>query len=74
MIKAALQSRFQQATEILKTFTEINPLMYEEGNPVGVKSLLEHLGICSNEVRLPLVKASENLKNRIAEAHKKTKA
>ncbi|WP_018342744.1 4-hydroxy-tetrahydrodipicolinate synthase [Cytophaga aurantiaca] len=74
MIKAALQSRFQQATETLMTFTEINPLMYEEGNPVGVKSLLEHLGICTNEVRLPLVKASDNLKNRIAEAHKKIKA
>jgi 4-hydroxy-tetrahydrodipicolinate synthase len=74
MIKAALQSRFQQATETLMTFTEINPLMYEEGNPVGVKSLLEYLGICSNEVRLPLVKASDNLKNRIASAHNKIKA
>jgi len=74
MIKAALQSRFQQATEILMTFTEMNPLMYEEGNPVGVKSLLEHLGICTNEVRLPLVKASDNLKNRISVAHKKIKA
>lgn len=71
MIKAALQSRFQQATETLMSFTDINPLMYEEGNPVGVKSLLEHLGICTNEVRLPLVKASENLKARIISAHSK---
>jgi len=71
MIKAALQSRFQQATESLMTFTEINPLMYEEGNPVGVKSLLDHMGICSDEVRLPLVKASENLKVRIISAHSK---
>lgn len=74
MIKAALQSRFQQATETLMTFTEINPLMYEEGNPVGVKSLLQHLGICTDDVRLPLVKASDNLKNRIAEAHNRIKA
>jgi 4-hydroxy-tetrahydrodipicolinate synthase len=74
MIKAALQSRFQQATETLMTFTEMNPLMYEEGNPVGVKTLLEHLGICTNEVRLPLVKASEGLKNKIIDAHKKIKA
>lgn len=71
MIKAALQSRFQQATETLMTFTEINPLMYEEGNPVGVKSLLNHMGICSDEVRLPLVKASDDLKNRIIAAHSK---
>jgi 4-hydroxy-tetrahydrodipicolinate synthase len=74
MIKAALQSRFQQATETLMTFTEMNPLMYEEGNPVGVKTLLEHLGICTNEVRLPLVKASEGLKNKIIDAHKKIKS
>lgn len=74
MIKSALQSSFQQATETLMTFTDINPLMYEEGNPVGVKSLLQHIGICTDEVRLPLVKASDNLKNRIAEAHKKIKA
>jgi 4-hydroxy-tetrahydrodipicolinate synthase len=71
MIKAALQSRFQQATEILKKFTEINPLMYEEGNPVGVKSLLDLIGVCSDDVRLPLVKASDELKNKIASAHKK---
>lgn len=73
MIKAALQSRFQQATETLMTFTEINPLMYEEGNPVGVKSLLNHMGICSDEVRLPLVKASTDLQNRIITAHSKIK-
>ena len=71
MIKAAIQSRFQQATELLFGFTEINPLMYEEGNPVGVKSLLSHMNICSDEVRLPLVKASESLKERIIAAHSK---
>lgn len=71
MIKAAIQYRLQQATEILVNFTEINPLMYEEGNPVGVKSLLELMNICTDEVRLPLVKASDSLKSRIAAAHKK---
>lgn len=73
MIKAALQSRFQQATETLISYIEINPLMYEEGNPVGVKTLLQHLGICLNEVRLPLVKASEDLQMRIISAHEKIK-
>lgn len=73
MIKAAIQSRFQQASEILFSFTEINPLMYEEGNPVGVKSLLSYMGMCSDEVRLPLVKASEELKGRIITAHSKIK-
>ncbi|WP_162415673.1 4-hydroxy-tetrahydrodipicolinate synthase [Cyclobacterium roseum] len=44
---------------------EINPLMYEESNPVGVKCLMEKLGLCSDYVRLPLLRASEDLKSRI---------
>lgn len=44
---------------------EINPLMYEESNPVGVKCLMERLGLCSDYVRLPLLRASEDLKSRI---------
>ncbi|WP_375582197.1 4-hydroxy-tetrahydrodipicolinate synthase [Cyclobacterium xiamenense] len=44
---------------------EINPLMYEESNPVGVKCLMQLMGLCEDFVRLPLVRASEDLKARI---------
>jgi 4-hydroxy-tetrahydrodipicolinate synthase len=47
---------------------ELNPLMYEESNPVGIKNLMMHLGLCQDEVRLPLVKASLSLSQRIKEA------
>lgn len=47
---------------------DINPLMYEESNPVGVKALMHRLGICSDVVRLPLVSASAGLTKRITEA------
>lgn len=47
---------------------DINPLMYEESNPVGVKALMHRLGICSDVVRLPLVSASAGLTERITEA------
>jgi 4-hydroxy-tetrahydrodipicolinate synthase len=50
---------------------EINPLMYEESNPVGVKCLMGQLGICKENVRLPLLKASEHLKSKIIAAAKK---
>jgi 4-hydroxy-tetrahydrodipicolinate synthase len=46
---------------------DLNPLMYEEGNPVGLKCLMQELGICWDAVRLPLVKASDSLKKRIVE-------
>lgn len=44
---------------------DINPLMYEESNPVGLKFLMKELGICGDTVRLPLLPASESLKERI---------
>ncbi|MCH7409413.1 4-hydroxy-tetrahydrodipicolinate synthase [Belliella sp. DSM 111904] len=44
---------------------QLNPLMYEESNPVGLKYLLKLLGICDDHVRMPLVEASESLKARI---------
>lgn len=47
---------------------DINPLMYEESNPVGVKCLMEYLGICESHVRLPLQKASNDLRSRIITA------
>ncbi|AEL28061.1 4-hydroxy-tetrahydrodipicolinate synthase [Cyclobacterium marinum] len=47
---------------------DINPLMYEESNPVGVKCLMEHLGLCESHVRLPLQKASNELRSRIISA------
>ncbi|MEX2513231.1 MAG: 4-hydroxy-tetrahydrodipicolinate synthase [Cyclobacteriaceae bacterium] len=50
---------------------EINPLMYEESNPVGVKCLMSHLGICKDQVRLPLLSASKELRSKIIAAAKK---
>ncbi len=47
---------------------EINGSMYEEGNPVGVKHVLQEMGICSNMVRLPNVPASDALQNKIKDA------
>lgn len=51
--------------------SNINPLMYAESNPVGIKNLMKHLGLCSDEVRLPLLKASEALDQKIKEASSK---
>jgi len=65
MVKSALNSDFENAAHILRKFTKLNPCIYEEGNPVGIKTTLELLDICSSEVRLPLVKGSEQLKQKI---------
>lgn len=44
----------------------INRLMYEEGNPVGIKEVLKQIHICENYVRPPLLPASEKLSAEIA--------
>ena len=65
MVNAALAGDFQSASAKLMGFVEINPLMYAESNPVGVKQALAHLEVCQAHVRLPLLKASEKLAEKI---------
>ncbi|HET9503021.1 MAG TPA: 4-hydroxy-tetrahydrodipicolinate synthase [Hymenobacter sp.] len=65
MTRAALAGDFTRAQQLLFDFVALNPLMYEEGNPVGVKAALALQGVCGGAVRLPLVPASEGLTTRI---------
>ncbi|WP_276499686.1 4-hydroxy-tetrahydrodipicolinate synthase [Pontibacter litorisediminis] len=65
MVRHALDGNYREASSLLLSFVDINPLMYEESNPVGVKAVLERFGVCSAQVRLPLVEASSGLKDRL---------
>ncbi len=65
MTRAALAGDFARAQQLLFDFVPLNPLMYEEGNPVGVKAALALQGVGGGEVRLPLVPASAGLTARI---------
>ena len=46
-------------------YEEMVRLLFAEGNPVGIKAVLAQKGIIQNYLRLPLVPASEELKERI---------
>ncbi|MFD1470126.1 4-hydroxy-tetrahydrodipicolinate synthase [Hymenobacter caeli] len=65
MTRAALAGDFAQARRLLFELLPLNPLMYEEGNPVGVKAALADLGVCEPAVRLPLLEATPGLQDRI---------
>ena len=41
-------------------------LIFEEGNPSGIKFALQCLNLCNDKVRLPLTGISEDLKSRIS--------
>lgn len=68
LTRAALAGDFAAARDGLFRLLPLNPLMYEESNPVGVKAALEALGVCGAAVRLPLLEATEGLKDRIRRA------
>jgi 4-hydroxy-tetrahydrodipicolinate synthase len=68
MVHSALNQRWYEAENILQLLMPINPLMYQESNPVGVKKALSLIGVCEPYVRLPLVEASDQLGAAIAAA------
>ena len=53
-IAAALRHDFTEAVRLNNLTYDLHTWLYAEGNPVGIKSALEVLGMCTNEVRLPL--------------------
>ncbi|MHA8068518.1 4-hydroxy-tetrahydrodipicolinate synthase [Aquirufa ecclesiirivi] len=61
MIHAALAGDFAEARKSLGSFLAIDPYLYEEGNPVGVKKILALKGMIQAQVRMPLAEASEEL-------------
>lgn len=68
IIAAIIHGDMETSKKATFKLLEINPLMYEESNPVGVKCLMNHLGLCEDAVRLPLAAASDNLRDRIIAA------
>ena len=55
MVRLALEGDFDHAREIHHRFTELFSLLFVDGNPAGVKCLLNAMGFIENELRLPLV-------------------
>jgi len=65
MIKFALDGKINQSEDIYKQLGSIINLIFEEGNPSGIKELLSGLEICSSKVRLPLTNVSNELAKKI---------
>lgn len=65
MIRLGLNGQPFEAFEIFYKIMESIDLIFEEGNPSGIKCLLSNLQISSDRVRLPLVPASEELRQKM---------
>lgn len=62
-LEGAFAKAYQEQYNLMKGID----LIFEEGNPSGIKAMLASLGICQEHVRLPLSKASVALTQKIKE-------
>ncbi len=65
MITLGLAGKAHEAYDLHYKITDSIDYIFEEGNPAGIKAMLQELQICTDEVRLPLVKASSALQDKI---------
>lgn len=65
MMRYALEHKVHEAFELQYILLEGMDLIFKEGNPAGIKAVLESIGIGSGTVRLPLVEATATLKGNI---------
>lgn len=55
MTRLALSGDYANALTIHHSFTELFELLFVDGNPAGVKAMLNAMGLIENRLRLPLV-------------------
>jgi 4-hydroxy-tetrahydrodipicolinate synthase len=68
MFHYVAEGNLKKAYELHYELLDIISLLFEEGNPAGIKALLETLSLCDKTVRLPLVSASDQLFIKIEKA------
>lgn len=66
MVHFALKGDYKKALPLHFRMLPLMNAIFEEGNPTGIKALLEAQGFITNVLRLPLVKASKQLSNKLA--------
>jgi 4-hydroxy-tetrahydrodipicolinate synthase len=65
MVRAALSGDFDTARRLHLDLHDIHPLLYVDGNPAGVKAVLKIMGLCSSEIRSPLMPVRDSTYDRL---------
>jgi 4-hydroxy-tetrahydrodipicolinate synthase len=65
MIRLGLNRKVDDAYKLHYLLTDCIDMIFEQGNPAGIKEVFRILGITENVVRLPLVSVDEFLANRL---------
>ena len=67
MLNLALDGDVKNAQIFQNQISTLIDMIFSEGNPTGIKALMNILELCKNNLRLPLVKSSSELYERIKE-------
>jgi 4-hydroxy-tetrahydrodipicolinate synthase len=67
MVRLALDGDYASARRIHHKFTELFKLLFVDGNPAGVKAMLNAMGMIENQLRLPLVPTRLTTMEKISE-------
>ena len=65
MIRLGLNGETKEAYKLHFKLMDVIGYIFEENNPAGIKAVFEVLNLCKDTVRLPLVPASNQLKQKI---------
>jgi 4-hydroxy-tetrahydrodipicolinate synthase len=72
MIRLGLDRKVDEAYKLQYLLSDSIDMIFEQGNPAGIKQVFDSLGIADSFVRLPLVQVDESLAKRIDHFVKKT--
>ncbi|NMH26337.1 4-hydroxy-tetrahydrodipicolinate synthase [Flavobacterium solisilvae] len=65
MVRLGLNKRVDEAYKLHYLLADSIDMIFEQGNPAGIKEIFKSLGLSENTVRLPLVNVNEDLANRL---------
>jgi len=68
MVHAALNHNMAKAQELHYALLDSMNLIFEDGSPGGIKEIMKHIGICETEVRPPLYKVNDKVKQKLISA------
>ena len=66
MIRLGLNRKVDDAYKLHYLLADCIDMIFEQGNPAGIKEVFKILGITENVLRLPLVGVDESLSNRLS--------
>ena len=71
MVRLGLNRKVNEAYALQYKLMDSIDMIFEQGNPGGIKEIFKSLGLAENTVRLPLVNVSDDLANRLDNFTKK---